>query len=339
MDYIDPLEVIDGQTLMDKAFLQMHFVVKGLLMQGLTMLAGAPKTGKSWFALWLCLSVAKGEPLWDLETKQGTVLYLCLEDNYQRIQNRLYEIAEDAPQNLFFAVNSCQIGNGLEMQIENFVQQHQDTVLIVIDTFQFIRPQGADYSYANDYRDLIALKELAYRFSISILLIHHLRKEAEKDSFHMISGTTGIQGAVDSCFILAEEKRGEGKALLSCIGRDIAYREITLKRNENHIWEKIKDSLDDEKETDSIAEIISQYMESRGEIFLSAEPKTLAELLSDSSGEEISNLSLLKRMKRQEEEIQKAGYSFQTRRSNGRRLIEIYKISDGGTEKEAVRQG
>ena len=71
------------------------FVVDGLFAQGLYLLAGSPKVGKSWLALELCLAVAKGEKLFDRKTLQGSALYFCLEDSYQRIQNRLYELTDD----------------------------------------------------------------------------------------------------------------------------------------------------------------------------------------------------------------------------------------------------
>ena len=66
--------------------------------------------GKSWLALWLCLKVAKGEVVWDFKSTRGTVLCLCQEDSYARIQNRLFQIAEDAPPSLYFANLAGQIG-------------------------------------------------------------------------------------------------------------------------------------------------------------------------------------------------------------------------------------
>ena len=71
-------------------------------LQGLHILAGSPKVGKSWLALWLAVTVAKGEPVWNMTTRQGTTLYLCLEDSVLRIQNRLFEITEDAPSSVHF---------------------------------------------------------------------------------------------------------------------------------------------------------------------------------------------------------------------------------------------
>ena len=92
-----PLITVDGRTLMDRPLEPPNFVVDTLLSQGLHILAGSPKVGKSWLALWLAVTVAKGEPVWNMTTKQGTTLYLCLEDSVLRIQNRLFEITEDAP--------------------------------------------------------------------------------------------------------------------------------------------------------------------------------------------------------------------------------------------------
>ena len=202
-----PLITVDGRTLMDRPLEPPNFVVDTLISQGLHILAGSPKVGKSWLALWLAVTVAKGEPVWNMTTKQGTTLYLCLEDSVLRIQNRLFEITEDAPDSVHFCTECAHIGQGLEEQVDAFIAAHPDTVLVIIDTLQMVRPIH-DATYANDYRDLSVLKRLADRHGIAILLIHHLRKEKAEDVFHRISGTTAISGAVDSSFTLVEERRG-----------------------------------------------------------------------------------------------------------------------------------
>ena len=89
---------------MTTVYKPIEFVIDGLLAQGLYILAGAPKVGKSWLALDMCLSIAKGEKNLGLKTSQGTALYLCLEDSYARIQNRLYELtAPKSKDNIFLA--------------------------------------------------------------------------------------------------------------------------------------------------------------------------------------------------------------------------------------------
>ena len=104
--HMKKLETIDGETLMSKPLQPLNFVVDTLISQGLHILAGSPKVGKSWLALWLAVTVAKGEPVWGLPVKQGTTLYLCLEDSQLRIQNRLFDVTEDAPPNVHFCTNS-----------------------------------------------------------------------------------------------------------------------------------------------------------------------------------------------------------------------------------------
>ena len=48
------IKVIDAETLMDKRLPPTKFCVDTLLPQGLCILGGAPKVGKSWFVLDLC---------------------------------------------------------------------------------------------------------------------------------------------------------------------------------------------------------------------------------------------------------------------------------------------
>lgn len=157
------LRTIDARTLADAVLEPPGYAVKDLLVQGLHILAGAPKTGKSWLALWLCQQVAGGEKVWGHPTQQGTVLYLCLEDGYRRLQDRLLDITEDPSENLYLATHAGTLADGLAGQIETFVREHGRVSLIVIDTLQKVRETCTDNTYARDYADLARLKELADR--------------------------------------------------------------------------------------------------------------------------------------------------------------------------------
>lgn len=190
------LQTIDAETLLATPLKPVPFIVDGLIPCGLHILAGSPKIGKSWLVLSLCLKVAVGETVWERTVNRCGVLYLCLEDTFNRIQNRLFEITDTAPANLHFAVMADQIGAGLQQQIESFLKQEPGTRLIVIDTLQRIR--GMDVSsnaYANDYRDICGLKHFADKHRVAIMLVHHLRKHTDKDPFMMVSGTTGLSAA------------------------------------------------------------------------------------------------------------------------------------------------
>ena len=325
-----PLITVDGRTLMDRPLEPPNFVVDTLISQGLHILAGSPKVGKSWLALWLAVTVAKGEPVWNMTTKQGTTLYLCLEDSVLRIQNRLFEITEDAPSSVHFCTECDLIGQGLEEQVDAFVAAHPDTVLVIIDTLQMVRPIH-DATYANDYRDLSVLKRLADKHGIAILLIHHLRKEKAEDVFHRISGTTAISGAVDSSFTLVEERRGSGRAKLSCIGRDIEYRELTLERNGENVWELVSDSREEPVfHEDRIVVLISAFMSTRT-VFIGT-PTELSERIDPVGVERISPKKVSRQILQNLDALRKIGISAVVRRSNGRRLIELQRAESDDTQ-------
>ena len=238
------LQTIDADTLQSTAYEPVSFVVDDLLPQGLHLLAGAPKIGKSWLALWLCLCVSQGQPLWNFATTQGEALYLSLEDSFQRIQTRLFDLTEDAPPTLHFAIMADTLKHGLEQQIEQFLTDHPATKLVVIDTLQRVRSAGGDSNlYANDYQDVGLLKQLADKQHIAILLIHHLRKLHDDDPMNMISGSTGLSGAADSTFVLQKSSRLANIASLHCTGRDIPDRTLKLEFGEDdHVWKLLEDS-------------------------------------------------------------------------------------------------
>ena len=238
------LETMTAEQLQSAPYSPVPFLVEELIPEGLHILAGAPKIGKSWLALWLCLCVSQGQPLWNFATTQGEALYLSLEDSFQRIQTRLFDLTEDAPLTLHFAIMADTLKHGLEQQIEQFLIEHPDTKLVVIDTLQRVRSTGGDSNlYANDYQDVGLLKQLADKYHIAILLIHHLRKLHDDDPMNMISGSTGLSGAADSAFVLQKNARSANAASLHCTGRDIPDRTLKLELGEDdHVWKLLEDS-------------------------------------------------------------------------------------------------
>ncbi|MCI1965758.1 MAG: helicase RepA family protein [Oscillospiraceae bacterium] len=291
------LETMDAETLMTTPLEQLKFIVDGLIPQGLHILAGSPKIGKSWLSLWICLQVAKGEKVWDFETHKSDVLYLCLEDSFARIQNRLFEITDDAPSNLHFAIMSDTIGNGLEIQIENFIKEHSETGLIVIDTLQKVRSNtSANVNpYAADYDDINALKQIADKYKIAIVLVHHLRKTGDSDPLNMISGTSGIAGGADTNFVLQKEKRIENRAMLICTGRDIEQRELFLDFNKyNLLWELREPIEVEQKKVDEVIILLSDFIKSVGSFTGTA--TELAEKLKEFNGTESSPPILKKKI-------------------------------------------
>jgi len=305
----------------------LNFVVDSLISPGLHILAGSPKVGKSWLALWLSVMVAKGEPIWGMETRQGTTLYLCLEDSTRRIQNRLYDIGDDASSDVHFCTESYILGRGLEEQIERFIAEHRDTVLIIIDTLQMIRgAKGGDYSYASDYNDLSALKKIADRHSVAVLLIHHLRKEKADDVFNRISGTTAISGAVDSNFTIVEKQRGSSHAVLHCVGRDIEYREIELERGEDNVWQMVSDTRDQpEMLGGSIVRLVAEFMNGQSEYI--GTPTELSEKIDPDGVEGITPKKISGQIRKSIDCLRRIGISAVIRRSNGRRIIELHRAA------------
>ena len=215
-------------------------IIDGLLYPGTYLFAGAPKVGKSFLMAQLAYHVSTGTPLWNYPTRKGTVLYLALEDDYRRLQERLYRMfGTESTDNLYFSVSASQLGNGLDEQFARFVAEHRDTKLIIIDTLQKVREVGGDnYSYANDYQIMARLKSFADAHGLCLLLVHHTRKQNADDKFDMISGTSGLLGAADGAFLLQKEKRTGNAATLEVSGRDQQDQKLYLIRNtETLLWD------------------------------------------------------------------------------------------------------
>lgn len=237
---INDLETISMTELYDTVYPSKPPLIDGLLYTGTYLFVGAPKLGKSYLMAQLAYHISTGTPLWNYTVRKGMVLYLALEDDYRRLQERLYRMfGTDGAENLFFSVSAGQLGNGLDEQLTRFMQERPDTKLIIIDTLQKVREVGGDnYSYANDYEIITRLKQFADKYGICILLVHHTRKQTADDKFNMISGTTGLLGAADGAFLLQKEKRTSNAATLEVSGRDQQDQKLYLNRNtETLLWE------------------------------------------------------------------------------------------------------
>jgi len=215
-------------------------VIDGLLYPGTYLFVGAPKVGKSFLMAQIAYHVSTGQALWNYPVHAGTVLYLALEDDYRRLQERLSRMfGVEGTDTLHFATCAKQLGAGLYEQLNRFVSEHKDTRLIIIDTLQKIRESGGDkFSYANDYEIIGQLKHFADQAGVALLLVHHTRKQQADDKFDRISGTNGLLGAADGAFILEKEKRTGDTAVLEVSGRDQPEQKLILKKNmERLLWE------------------------------------------------------------------------------------------------------
>lgn len=234
------LPTINLDELFESVYRSKPAIVENLIYPGTYILAGAPKVGKSFLVAQLAYHIATGYRLWDYEVKQSTVLYLALEDDHRRLQKRMNRMfGVDGTANLYFAITAKKLNEGLEDQLEEFINLHPDTRLIIIDTLQKIRQGNGDsYSYANDYECVGNLKKFADQKEICLLIVHHTRKQQASDKFDMISGTTGILGCADGAFILQKERRTDSTATLDIVGRDQCDQKLYLIRNqEKLLWD------------------------------------------------------------------------------------------------------
>ena len=213
-------------------------IIGGLLYPGTYLLAGAPKVGKSFLVAQLAFHISTGQPLWEFPVQKSTVLYLALEDDYQRLQDRMFRMfGVESTEHLHFATCAKQLGSGLEEQLELFLHEHPDTRLIIIDTLQKVREVGgASYSYASDYEIVGKLKTFADKHGICLLLVHHTRKQPASDKFEMISGTTGLLGCADGAFLLQKERGTTMNGTLDVVGRDQSEQKLHLVRDREHLF-------------------------------------------------------------------------------------------------------
>ena len=225
------IQLIDAETLYYKPLEHPKMLIDGVLSDGLAIMAGDSKIGKSWMVLWMCLQISKGEPVWGLPTRKTDVVYLALEDREWRVQQRMQDLTDTPPDNLHFGFSCGQLGAELESQIEDVLKDYPSTGLLFIDTLQMVRDNASAKvnAYAQDYKELSSLKKIADNHGICIFVVHHTRKERDGGNiFNDMTGSTGIMGVADTGMILRKEDRFGDNATLCITGRDVEEKKLKM---------------------------------------------------------------------------------------------------------------
>ena len=228
---------INAEDLLSMEFEPLKWAVDGFLPAGLSILAGGPKVGKSILALHLAVGVAIGGcVLGKINVQQGDVLYLALEDNQRRLQERIMNSnmfgngeRPDLSQLTLVTKAPRQNDGGLDY-IRWWLVNHPEARLVIIDTLQMFRTQlsGKGIMYSEDYDVVSEIKKLADEFDVPFLIIHHLKKAKDnEDWLNKISGSQGIAGAADCIFVL-ERARVNNGGILHRTGRDVEEMDFAM---------------------------------------------------------------------------------------------------------------
>lgn len=219
--------------LMAADFPEARWAIPRVVPEGLTLFAGPPKIGKSWLMLGAAVAVASGgKAFGSVDVEQGGVLYVALEDPARRLAQRLAVVLEGsvAPAGLDFATTWPLLHDGGADQLDEHLDEHVDTRLVVVDVFVKARGTTSDREdrYQADYRAMSWLKEVADRHQVAVVAVHHVRKQASEDFVDTVSGTNGLAGAADTILVLARS-RGAADAKLHVTGRDVDEHEHAMK--------------------------------------------------------------------------------------------------------------
>jgi hypothetical protein len=221
-----------ARDLMAAEFPEPRWAVPGLVAEGLNLLVGSPKLGKSWLCLGLAVAIASGgKALGKIDVERGPVLYAALEDNPRRLQNRLRLVlaGEPVPDDLHITTWLPRLPD-LHGIVADWLDATPGARLVIIDVLRKVRPlgDGRGNAYMEDYDSLGALKQLADRYGVAFIVVHHTRKAIDEgDVFNEVSGSTGLTGAADA-ILIAKRARNTAEAVLHITGRDVTEQDYGL---------------------------------------------------------------------------------------------------------------
>lgn len=251
------IEIHTLKELYAKELPELRWVVYDLIPEGLFLLAGESKGGKSVLSANLALAISKGNlALGRYYVEKGGVLYLDLESTERRLKDKIVPMITDniLPDNFYYRLDFPSMDKGGLELLDKLLQEHSEIKLVIIDTFAKFRGENrrGGNAYYNDYDILTPIKNLADKHSIAIILIHHTNKLKETENvYNRISGSEGMKAVPDTIGVFIPPPPGGIQARFLLKGRDIEEKKITLhKKEEVKAWIAVED---EESNTTAVA--------------------------------------------------------------------------------------
>ena len=307
-----------------------EMIVDGLIPTGLTIIAGAPKSCKSWLMLDLALSVSLGYPFLGHEVKQCGVAYYALEDTDNRIKSRLLDIGTAPPPGMIYATSVKDHDSDFISDLESCLDEHPDVRLVIVDTLQKIRnnaePVCNASQYGCEYEELTKLKDIADQRNIAIVLVHHTRKKHDSaDGNNDVLGSSAVTGTADMILIL-RKNRGGTAGTLSVSGRDAPDIELVMQWHHPE-WQVIEEKSEDDIAKENVPEVVYRVID-----YLMAEggfTGTMSALLSELGLSHIKPHVLSRALSKFHDEILlPLGITYDSKRTSGERSY-AFTVADG----------
>ena len=251
-------------TIMATEFAPIRWVVKDYVPEGLSVLAGRQKLGKTWLALdWAIAVACGGFAMGSIDCDQGDVLYIDLENGHRRIQGRinmLFPGERNRPdlRRLEWVNDAPVLNNGFISAVEDWRASVADPRLVVIDVLQRVKPAGkpGQNSYESDYDAMSELQRWATDHQVAVLCLHHTRKGGADDPLEALSGSNGLSACADTTLLLDRDGNG---VTLYVRGRDVEEKESAMKFLSGN-WQLVGDAAD-VRRTDERTRIQSALLE------------------------------------------------------------------------------
>lgn len=256
-----------GGWLHSQRFAPLHFLIPKLVPEGLTLVAGPPKAGKSVLLLRFGLEAARGGLVFGERCEPHHVFYLALEDSDRRLQTRCWELLGGEPIPDGFTYQTV-IEPGKLIQTVRAWLQRFDSGLVLIDTLgrAMERPKHGESQYERDYRLMTQMKLISDAHDrSSVIVSHHARKSSADDWLDTVSGTNAIAGGCDTIMVISR-KRSTPEGILRITGRDVDEAEYAVNLEKPYGWTLEGDDLDQaafavDKRNSNLGDLTTEIME------------------------------------------------------------------------------
>jgi hypothetical protein len=240
-------KLMTAEELRNRTFPPTRFIVPSILPEGLAILSGKPKAGKSFMAMDIGIGVTTGAQVFGSHKPlTGDAIYAANEDTDRRLKGRMAKYLspfDPWPDRLSLTTSWSRLDLGGVSDLQDWASSVQEPRLAIIDTLATVRPirRNNETPYDSDYRALAELHDFVGTVpGLAVLVLQHNRKADSEDPIDLISGTLGGPGVADTLLVLSKTPQG---TTLFLRGRDVEETDYAVRFNKQACrWSLIGDA-------------------------------------------------------------------------------------------------
>ena len=205
-------KMLSGLDLVMAEFPEDGFCIQDIIPKGLVIFTTDAMDPAQKLAMDLCLRVVKGERMWKMDSRQGSVLYMIHQHSLASARNLILDMTARVPDDLYVGVMTADDLDLALIGVQSFGEGYQNPAMVVIEMSDLVvQYENTVYVPQEMLTQFAALKEYALSKGIAVVVLMHANScpaaRGKKVHGDQVCVTDHADGHIDMCVVDHADRR------------------------------------------------------------------------------------------------------------------------------------